>query len=147
MKRTADILLPTMFLASALTVACSNDTSPLANPPNTGCASVAPPMLLYPQNGATGIPTAHLTLYFANVAPAFAPPVLTPSGGSGALTGTPYSSPSPAPTPPGMATPPPGASVVISQFNPAVASATTYTVTVTNSICSQTFTEGTFTTQ
>jgi len=136
------------LLAATAVVACTNST----NPPNQGpplfggCTSVAPPMLLYPQNGATRIPTAHLTLYFAGSGSGFSPPTLTPSNGGAALTGTPYSSPSPGPTPPGMATPPPGAPLVVSQFTPGVASSTTYTVSVNNNLCGP-FTEGSFTTQ
>src|SRR5689334_18725860 len=69
---------------------------------NAACTSLAPPQLVYPAPNATGAP-ATFDLYVSypqNPSSAFGPPVLTPSSFAGSVTGTPWSAPSPGPTPP-----------------------------------------------
>lgn len=111
------------------------------------CTTVAPPQLVYPAPGATGIPAVHPDLYVSygeNPGVAFNPPVLSPASGA-SITGAPWSVPSPGPQPPGSATPTMGPEW-ISAF-PTLSSATTYAVKVTHTLCGITYNIGSFTTQ
>jgi len=148
------------FALVALTVsACGGSTGTAMAPtpapsatsqvPLGGCAAVLTPQvqLLYPQPGATGIPSPNLHIYVGSVAnpsPPFNPPVLTAANGS-TITGTAFAPPSPEPTPMGSATPQPNDQEFVSAFS-TLASATTYTVTLSTA-CSGTMTLGSFTTQ
>ena len=112
--------------------------SPSPTPSVAGqCASVFPPTLAYPSPGATGINSGLLQLWFfypRDPSITFDPPVLTPSNSSASLQGSPYASPSPGPTPPGLPATPAGEQIFVSQFS-LVAAATTYAVTVNNIMC------------
>ncbi len=133
--------------ASMAVVACSSTSNVAPTSPAAACTSVAPPMLGYPSAGATGINSGFLQLWFfypRDPSTAFDAPVLSASGGA-TLTGTPYASPSPGPTPPGLPATPRGDEVFVSSFT-GVASTTTYTVTVTNPECGAD-TLGSFTTR
>lgn len=107
--------------------------------------------LLYPQPGATAIPSGHLQMWFgAKVNPGtlYSPPSIGPVGGNPLTQGGPYALPSPGPTPPGSATPAPGDQVYVSDFGAAQLNpATTYSVGVTDLQCHFPYTMGTFTTQ
>lgn len=118
-------------------------TGPAPSPtPVTPCLSVVPPQLVYPAPNATGAPTTFdlYVSYQENPSGAFGPPVLTP----GSVSGSPWSAPSPGPTPPGSANPTEGPDWVSHIQN--LSHATTYTVKVTNGQCQETFTLGSFTT-
>lgn len=113
---------------------------------NAACTSVAPPQLVYPAPGATGIFT-RFDLYVSypqNPSVAFASPLLTPASGA-PVTGGPWTAPSPGPTPPGSVNPTMGPEWVSSIQG--LSNATTYSINVTNTACNQKFTLGSFTTQ
>ena len=137
-----------LAVLAALLAACGGGsgtrTSPLA-----GCTSVAPPTLLYPAAGATGIAATNLQLYFGygqSPSVAWSAPILAASGStSPTLTGGAYT-PSNGPLPPSSTPLPPGDQLFVSGVSSAAA-ATTYLVTVTNTLCQHTFAVGTFTTQ
>jgi hypothetical protein len=120
--------------------------------PGTGiCSEPAIPseQLLYPIPGATGVPTAAGSVVFAGSLDAASRVVLT-AGGVEKQLGTLVVPPSPLPSP--MATPAIAGSPLSSAPYPALASATTYTVSITfdfgSAACpAPVLTEGSFTTQ
>lgn len=149
MKSIAIVALP-------LLVACNgggNAPTPSPSPIVEGCTPVAslPLQMLYPQPGATAIPSGHLQIWFGNKVnpgPLYSPPSIGPVGGNSLAQGGPYASPSPGPTPPGSATPAPGDQVYVSDFGATqLTLKTTYSVTVTTLQCRFGYTMGTFTTQ
>lgn len=100
---------------------------------SAACSSVAPPALVSPANGATGVPDGNFSLtvsYAVNPSNAFGVPHLTASGQS-AVDGAQWT-----------ASGADWASAI-----PALAARATYTVQVTNTLCNQTYTLGSFTTQ
>jgi hypothetical protein len=110
--------------ALALASACSTTTSGgggIACP----ALALAPPFLLYPQPGATNVPTSVGTVIMSNVGPAGGTVTLTSTGATitaGALR------PAPSPLPSGVASPsgePDAASL------PTLTAGTTYTVNFT----------------
>jgi hypothetical protein len=108
--------------------------TPSSAPPVGMCTSLAPPKMTYPSSGATGVPDGNFQLtvsYSTSPANAFTPPALT-SGSAGAVEGGAWTQGS--------------AGSWTSQI-PALAPAATYSVSVTNSACNQTYTLGTFTTK
>jgi hypothetical protein len=113
------------------------------------CTSVAPPQLVYPASGATGVPSNFnlWVSYPQNPSITFGPPVLTPpsTSFSGSVTGGPWSTPPVGATPPPLNTLPGNPQWVssIASLN----SATTYSISVTNTACNQKYTLGSFTTQ
>ena len=114
----------------------------------TGCTSLAPPVLAYPQSGSASVNPSELYFYYpTNPAQSFTPPVLTPSGGGTPISGNGYLPPSPSPTtPPGILPPINGDQTYISGVT--LAAHTTYTVTVSPLACASiTNTLGSFTTQ
>lgn len=123
-------------LVASCTAAPAPSPSPAASAPlvNTKCTSVAPPRLAYPVPGAAGIPDGNFDLavtYSQNPAVAFGSPVLQPQTG-GSVTGGAWTA---------------GGASQWKSAVPALAPATAYTVTVTNTACAHTYTLGTFTTQ
>ncbi len=133
-----------VFLIGTLLAGCGSGMPGSAGQVSTYCTAVAPPVLLYPAPGASGITWVNLQLYFGypyNPNAFFAPAVLTPTSGP-ALSAGPYASPSPGPYPPGMATVPNGDQVFVADVAPHV-SGTTYTVSVKGNTCG-TFTLGSF---
>lgn len=143
--KTATVALGALGLVSVL-AACGGGS--VANSTlNAACSSVAPPQLVYPAPNAIGAP-ATFDLYVSypqNPSGSFAPPVLTPNSLAGSVTGTPWSAPSPGPTPPGSANPTMGPEWV--SHIQGLSNATSYSVKLTNTTCNQTFTLGSFTTQ
>ena len=135
-----------LVLVATVLAACSGNSN-LA-PPGS-CTSVAPPVLLYPAPGATGVPVvANLQLYFgypSNPGPTFAVPSLTANNGNPTITGSPYALPSPGPTPPGSLPPPANTQSFVSTIS-GYAAGTTYTVNVTNTACNATYALGSFST-
>jgi hypothetical protein len=98
----------------------------------TACTSVAPPQLVYPAQGGSGIPASfNLSVgYSQNPGIAFGAPVLTPSSGA-SITGGPWIAAG-------------------SQWTSSISglsASTTYSVNVTNIACNQKYTLGSFTTQ
>src|ERR1700680_4033984 len=90
--------------AIALATACSNDSTFGGTPcPALG---LAPPTLLYPQPGATKVPTSIGIIILANIGPLGGSVTLMTTG-STVAAGTFGSAPSPLPS--GAAEPPPGA--------------------------------------
>ncbi|HEV3153339.1 MAG TPA: hypothetical protein VGZ02_06030 [Candidatus Baltobacteraceae bacterium] len=139
------VLLGALSLAAAGLAACGGATGVLKG----ACASVAPPALLYPASSTTGVPDGNLDIwvgYPENPSTAFSAPALT-SPGIASVNGTAWLPPSPGPTnPPGLLTLPANDQYWTSGIL-ALAPSTTYTVTVTNTLCNQTFSLGSFTTQ
>lgn len=140
------IVTTALLLASSLLSACAGNSNTVG--PVT-CTSIAPPVLLYPAPGATGVPVvANLQLYFgypSNPGPTFAVPSLTASNGNPTITGTPYGTPSPGPVPPGSLPPPANDQMFVSTISGYVAG-TTYTVNVTNAACNAMYSLGSFST-
>jgi hypothetical protein len=133
-------------LASILTLSACGGGSATSSTLTTACTSVAPPQLVYPAPGATGI-FSQFDLYVSYPqipSVAFGPPTLT-SASAATITGGPWSQPSPQPTPPGSANPTMGSEWVSAIQN--LSAATTYSVNVTNTACNQKYTLGSFTTQ
>lgn len=133
--------------ALAMTLGACNGS--VSSTVKTACASLAPPALLWPPPSSGGNPDGNLDLwigYAADPAGIFGLPSLTATG-QPTVAGTPWTAPSPGPTnPPGLLPLPPTDQYWTSGV-PALAKSTTYTVNVTNTICSQTFDLGSFTTQ
>ncbi len=144
MRNFTKALIATILAASAIAACSKSDVRP-----NGACTAVAPPALLYPAPSSTGQPDGDLDIwvgYPANPSPVFSGPSLSASGAP-TVTGPAWLPPSPGPTtPPGMAPLPNGDSPFISGI-PALAPGISYTVSVTNTICNQTSTIGSFTTK
>lgn len=140
-------LLLLATIGAALLAACGGGTPTSMN--QLGCTSLAPPALLYPAPNSTGQPDGNLDVwvgYPGNPSPGFSGPLLSASG-QATVNGPAWLPPSPGPTnPPGMAPLPNGDSQFISGIT-SLASATTYTVSVTNAACNQSIPIGSFTTQ
>lgn len=100
---------------------------------SAACSSVAPPVLVSPANGATGVPDGNFSLtvsYAVNPSNAFGVPHLTASG-QPAVDGSQWT-----------ASGSDWASAI-----PPLAAGATYTVQVTDVVCNQTYRLGSFTTQ
>ena len=136
-------------MAACAVSACGGSGPSNAGVPSGLCATVAPPKLLYPAPGQTAIPDSGLDVYFGypvDPSTAWSVPSLTPAGGGQTLTGEPYTLPSPGPTnPPGLLPLPAGDTYYVSHFT-TLATSTTYGVSVTNTLCNQSFSLGSFTT-
>ncbi len=144
------IALVTML--AALVAACGGGAA-APSPTPTICPEFpvpAPPTLIYPISGATGVPDGNFTLVIASFNSATPPPaVLVPaSGGTSVTSGPPGPAPSPIPTP--AATPQPGQTTYGLAIG-ALAPGTTYNVTFTFGPivpgCTGPETSGQFTTQ
>jgi hypothetical protein len=122
---------------AATTVTSSSAPTPTPTPtslPIGYCTSVAPPALVYPASGATGIADGNFELsvsYPGNPDSAFTAPTLT-AGSASTVTGGAWTA---------------GSSGQWDSAIPALSANTTYTITVTNYLCSQTFALGSFTTK
>ena len=138
-----------LLLLFAFALAACGGGSTAAPAQSVGqCAGVAPPHLLYPQSGATGIAQSQLQLYFgypSTPAVAFAPPVLRPNGTGAAITGSAYALSAPGSLPSGAATPAPSEQVFVSAIA-SYAAGTTYSVTINSVACAQQYTLGSFST-
>jgi len=110
--------------------ACGGGNSVSGDPPTAACAMTAPPRLVSPAAGAIGVATSFNMVVSYDPGTAYARPVLTATS-SAAVMGGPWTA----------AVNSEGASAVAN-----LAAATTYSVTVTNAMCGNTFTIGSFTT-
>lgn len=140
------IVLSAALIACVLTACAGSNAVPTNT--NSQCTGVAPPALLYPAPGATGIAAGNLTLYLGypiNPLPGFSVPTIVPSNGGASITGNVYTSPSPGPTPTGSLPLPSGDQEFVSSFA-ASSPGTTYAVNVTNAACNQTYNLGSFST-
>ena len=138
-------LLCVLSLAAIALAACGGATTALKG----ACTSVAPPAMLYPPPSSAAVPDGNFEVwvgYIQNPAIIFSAPVLS-APGIASVNGTSWLAPSPGPTnPPGLLELPAGDTYWTSDIL-ALAPSTTYTVNVTNTLCSQTYSLGSFTTQ
>jgi hypothetical protein len=112
--------------------------------PGAACTGIVPPVLLYPSNGATGIPDGNFDLYVgwpSNPTNQWGVPVVTAANALQA-NGTIFT-PALGP-PPNAATPPPGDQAFVSHIPPLAAGAT-YSVALPGGPCGAGL--GAFTTQ
>ena len=111
--------------AIALATACSNDSTFGGTP--CPALALAPPILLYPQPGATKVPTSVGTVILSNIGPLGGSVTLTTTG-STVAAGSFGSAPSPLPS--GAATPQPGATAQAASI-PTLFANSTYTLNFT----------------
>lgn len=140
-----------LVILSLAAVGCAGSSSTSSTAPgpstNPACASLAPPQMLYPVPGSTGVAPDGIYVEYGSLTTlqtAWSVPYL--AAGNSVLSGGPWLAPSPGPTNPPGATPAPGEVYGVSSVSN-LAAATTYTVTVTNVPCGGSFPLGTFTTK
>jgi hypothetical protein len=115
------VVLGTFFVAAAGIAACSDN-----GPVGTCNVSTLPvPQLLYPKNGAIGVPDDAQTVIISGVGPASGNVILSPPGGGQIVAGPLAAAPSPLPS--GAAHPGPSA-VPLAASIPNLSPATAYTV-------------------
>jgi hypothetical protein len=113
-------------LSAALATACSNDSTFSGGTPCPALA-LAPPVLLYPQPGATKVPTTVGIVILSNIGPLGGSVTLTTTGSTVAAGSF---GPAPSPLPSGAATPQPGATAQAASI-PTLFASSTYTVNFT----------------